>query len=1002
MKIKLLLFLFIFAFIWQGNAQTPCTPITAPWSENFSNAGSIPSCWTMNGGQDWFFNNSGTGHIGNSGTLSGATSSGAYFAWADANGNNEVRELLSPLINVSPLSTPALSFYEISNNEGHANSQLDVEVWDGVAWNNVGMYNTNTSGWEQRIIDLSGLTITGAIQIKFIFSEVITPVDFTDDIAIDDVKIDELPSCLFPTAINLTSITQNNAVLNWVNAANTPIDYNWEVQPQGTAQGTATAFFGTDAATGISVTGLTDNTAYDFFVQTNCGGSDLSVWVGPISFTTTCAVVTPDYNENFTTYLDPCWSESRGLLSITNTVMTEFYSSWAEDGFANIGTTGAAVMNIYTTPRKEWLISPSIDLGTTANLQLEFDIALTQYYNTNITNFGADDTLAVVISTDNGITWNTSNILQVWTIGTEPSNTGDNIIIDLSTYTGVVKIGFYAASSVSNSDNDLFIDNFWVRTPPACANPTVLNVSDININDVVLNWTNSLTGTAVDYNWEIQPQGTAQGTATSFSGTVVTNGVGVNGLTASTNYDVYVQTNCGGDLSTWNGPITFTTLCTVITPDYNEDFTTFLNPCWSESRGLLSVTNTVMTELYSYWAADGFANVGTTGAARIYITSSEIKDWLISPSIDLGTAGNLQLEFDIALTETFNTNTLNFGVDDTLAVVISTDNGITWNTPNILQVWTIGTEPSNTGDNIIIDLSAYTGIVKIGFYAASSISNVFGSLFIDNFWVKAPTLVSSITVQGQGGASTITTNAGTLQMEATILPANADNQTFTWMVVNGTGVATIDANGLLTADSDGDVTVIATANDASNETGTVVITISQDVLVTSITVQGQNGVSTISTNAGTLQMEVFVTPLASTDPTYTWSVVNGTGSATIDAIGLLTADGDGDVTVTATANDASNETGTAVVTITNQYWVTVTENSNVLISIFPNPTQKLVNLISTATIETVNVYNVDGKLVLTDSAANNVLNINVLAIGSYIIEIKTTDGKNHISRIVKN
>ncbi|MEZ4916143.1 MAG: hypothetical protein R2836_04070 [Chitinophagales bacterium] len=59
------------------------------------------------------------------------------------------------------------------------------------------------------------------------------------------------------------------------------------------------------------------------------------------------------------------------------------------------------------------------------------------------------------------------------------------------------------------------------------------------------------------------------------------------------------------------------------------------------------------------------------------------------------------------------------------------------------------------------------------------------------------TLVSSITVQGQGGVDEITTAGGTLQMEATILPTNATDGS-TWSVANGTGSASIDANGLLT------------------------------------------------------------------------------------------------------------------------------------------------------------------------------------------------------------
>ena len=49
----------------------------------------------------------------------------------------------------------------------------------------------------------------------------------------------------------------------------------------------------------------------------------------------------------------------------------------------------------------------------------------------------------------------------------------------------------------------------------------------------------------------------------------------------------------------------------------------------------------------------------------------------------------------------------------------------------------------------------------------------------------------------------------------------------------------------------------------------------------------------------------------------TWSVSNGTGTATIDATsGLLTAGTAGTVTVTATAKDGSAKTGTLQVTVT--------------------------------------------------------------------------------------
>ncbi|RUA31175.1 MAG: hypothetical protein DSY76_01690, partial [Bacteroidetes bacterium] len=225
--------------------------------------------------------------------------------------------------------------------------------------------------------------------------------------------------------------------------------------------------------------------------------------------------------------------------------------------------------------------------------------------------------------------------------------------------------------------------------------------------------------------------------------------------------------------------------------------------------------------------------------------------------------------------------------------------------------------------------------------------------------------VTSITVQGQGGVSTITTAGGTLQMVATVLPTNATNNTVTWSVTNGTGSATISATGLLTATGDGTVTVTATANDGSNVTGSTVITISNqnsNVPVTSITVQGQGGVSTITTAGGTLQMVATVLPTNATDNSVTWSVANVTGSATIDANGLLTAVGDGIVTVIAVANDGTSVTGSTDVTISNQT-TGINEESTKQAIIYPNPTTDFINISSSKGISEILVRDLSGRLI---------------------------------------
>lgn len=90
--------------------------------------------------------------------------------------------------------------------------------------------------------------------------------------------------------------------------------------------------------------------------------------------------------------------------------------------------------------------------------------------------------------------------------------------------------------------------------------------------------------------------------------------------------------------------------------------------------------------------------------------------------------------------------------------------------------------------------------------------------------------VEKINVSGADNATAITTDNGTLQMSAEVLPVNADNKVVQWSVENGTGKATISKTGLLTAMSNGKVTVKADAVDGSWTQGTMEVTISGQII----------------------------------------------------------------------------------------------------------------------------------------------------------------------------
>lgn len=93
------------------------------------------------------------------------------------------------------------------------------------------------------------------------------------------------------------------------------------------------------------------------------------------------------------------------------------------------------------------------------------------------------------------------------------------------------------------------------------------------------------------------------------------------------------------------------------------------------------------------------------------------------------------------------------------------------------------------------------------------------------------------------------------------------------------------------------------------------ITVTEKQNVESIVI---NGNATITTPGGTAQYTAQVSPSDATNPAVTWSVENGTGSATINEMGLLTAVSNGTVTVKATANDNSGVVGTKTVDISGQ------------------------------------------------------------------------------------
>jgi len=253
------------------------------------------------------------------------------------------------------------------------------------------------------------------------------------------------------------------------------------------------------------------------------------------------------------------------------------------------------------------------------------------------------------------------------------------------------------------------------------------------------------------------------------------------------------------------------------------------------------------------------------------------------------------------------------------------------------------------------------------------------------------TQVTDITVTSDAENDSVKVG-NTLQMRVEVAPDDADDTTVTWSVDNGTGTASIDQQGVLTGESAGTVTVVATANDGSDVTGSLEVTIwGEDVA--NIEVLSENPGDSVSIDES-LQMYAEVTPEDAADKTVTWSVENGTGEATIDQQGLLTPQAVGMVTVVATANDGSGVEGTLEVKIYEEV-TGIDEPLASKVQVYPNPSngEFYIKMDRKQRVD-YEVYNVMGALVKSGTLEpNSTLIINSFDSGIYYLKIETEDGK---------
>ena len=513
------------------------------------------------------------------------------------------------------------------------------------------------------------------------------------------------PTCPEPSDLTATNIMTTSADLGWTENGSASL-YNVEVVETGnTPTGTATD---TGVANGFTKSGLLTSVTYDYYVQADCTGGDVSTWVGPYTFTTLCEPFTASYTQNFdaesTPDINACWST---ILENPTSTYANIITSTAQ----SVSTSNSVrFYNSSDSTSDFYLVSPTFsDLDNTKRVVFQL------YQNQGTSDDG--DVVEVGTMTDPSDA-STYTTFQTITYEERTEDSWTNIVVNFDTYAGTdnyvaIKINF------GGTYNYYYIDDFVYEEIPSCLAPSDLAATNIMTTSADLGWTEN--GSASLYNVEVVETGnTPTGTATD---TGVANGFTKSGLLPSVTYDYYVQADCtGGDVSTWVGPYTFTTLCEPFTASYTQNFdaesTPDINACWSTI--LENPTST-----YANIITSTAQSVSTSNSVRFYNSSDSTSDfYLVSP-----TFSDLDNTKRVVFQLYQNQGTSDDG--DVVEVGTMTDPSDA-STYTTFQTITYEERTEDSWTNIVVNFDTYAGTdnyvaIKINF------GGTYNYYYIDNF-----------------------------------------------------------------------------------------------------------------------------------------------------------------------------------------------------------------------------------------------------------------------------
>ena len=342
--------------------------------------------------------------------------------------------------------------------------------------------------------------------------------------------------CAVPTNIHTTNVAHNAITLTWDEGEGT----SWTVEygEAGFTLGEGTQL--TTNTNTVTITGLTEQTAYNIYIKANCG-EYTAVWSNAFNVTTDCAplTVTPNtpWFEDFEGYTGSgekpfiCWATP---VKPNGPFVYCGYSSSCHSGANSAefkGNTNVLVLptftnDIHTLSLSFWATATNTSLG-----QVEVGV-ITDMNDMDSFEFVS---LAGTPSSRNGV----GNFMGPFSFS------------NVNATSGRIALRYTSTNSTASWN----LDDFTVFIPQSCPAPAGIAFSDETTESAVVSWVNDSNVNSWDVQYGVS--GFALGTGTTAN--VTTNQYTITGLNAETSYDVYVKSICGDDEGIWVGPYTFET-----------------------------------------------------------------------------------------------------------------------------------------------------------------------------------------------------------------------------------------------------------------------------------------------------------------------------------------------------------------------------------------------------------------------------------------------------------